>query len=73
MVKFGVEEFEKIGEASRKERDDWRVTEVGSGNLGRRRGDWKGKARGTGGRGVVGLERRKDEFRGEGRGRVRPS
>jgi hypothetical protein len=72
-VKSGVEEFEISGEASRKERDDWIVTEVGSGNWGRKRGDWKGKARGVGKLGVGGLERRKDEFRGEGRGGVRPS
>ena len=73
MVKFGVEEFEKIGEASRKERDDWRVTEVGSGDWGRGRRDWTGKAGAVGELGVGGLERRKDEFRGEGRGGVRPS
>ncbi len=36
---FGVEEFDIIVEASRKERDDWRVTEVVSGNWGRKRGN----------------------------------
>jgi hypothetical protein len=33
----------------------------------------EGEGEGVGGLGVVGLERRKDEFRGEGRGGVRPS
>ncbi len=72
-MKFGMEEFEKIGEAARKERDDWIVTELGGGDWRRRRGDWEGKARGVGGLGVGGLERRKDEFRGGRRGGARPS
>ncbi len=72
-MKCGVAELEKIVEVSRREGNDWGVTEVGSENWGQRRGNWKGKARGVGRLGVGRLERGENEFRGEGRGGFRPS
>ncbi len=45
-MKFGAEENEERGEASRKEREDWRVAEMGGGSWRRRRGDLRVKKKG---------------------------
>ncbi len=74
-MKFEVEVFEKSCEAPRRERDDWRVAEVGGETWGRKRGDRQVQEKRVrvGQLGVGGLERKKDGFRGEGCGGVRPS
>ncbi len=61
VVKLGVEECEEKGEAPRKERDDWKVAEMGgeSWRLGLRK------------LGIGGRWGETDGFQGEGRGGVR--
>ena len=68
--KFGEEE-----EKSRKEKDDWRGTEMGDESWRRRRGKLRVKKRrrtGLGEKEIWRLKGGKDGSRGEGRGGVRP-
>ncbi len=72
LVTFGVVEFEGSGEALRKERDDWRGTEMGGESWRWRRENWTAKERRLRRLGFGRLKGGKDGFRGGRRGGVRP-
>jgi hypothetical protein len=72
VMNFEMEEFEKNGERSREERDDWKRTEMGCESWRQRRRNWRVKGREMRRLGFGRLKGGKGGFGGGGWGGVRP-